>query len=355
MTSKERFWSAMKYKGYDRPPSRYYGITEITEMLLKRYGLKTELELREKLGCDFRLVDPPCTGGPQRRYFSPGQAQDGLWGEKYEMVSFGKGAYRESIYQPCLNMVSIEEMKGFPDPKPSADWYDYSTIEEQCETFRDYVVWTGGTSVPDFINGISRVRGVEQVLMDIATEDPILIRLLDLFEEFFYEKSRRTLEAGKGKIDVLCIGDDLGTQNDLLISPAVFDKIFAPRLKRFIDLGHEFGALVMMHSCGSVYKMIPKLIEIGLDILEVVQIDAVNMELEKLHAEFYGKICFCGSLSVQSTLPFGSKQNVIDEVEKRKKMFKDGGMVIAPTHQIQVGTPVENIEAMYRAIGCFKE
>jgi len=344
----------MKYKGYDRPPSRYYGIAEITGMLLERYGFKTELELREKLGCDFRFVDPPYIG-PPRRFFPAIGMQDGLWGEKYEMISFGKGAYRESVYQPCLKMESIEEMEGFPDPKPSADWYDYSTIGKQCEMFKDYVTWAGGTLVPDFFNGISRVRGVEQTLMDIATEDPIFIRLLDLLEEFFYNKSRRTLEAGKGKIDVLCIGDDLGTQNDLLISQASFDKLFAPRLKRFIDLGHEFGALVMMHCCGSVYKLIPRLIELGLDILEVVQIDATNMGIDKLHAEFYGKICFCGSISVQSTLPFGTPQDVIDEVEKRKRLFKDGGMIIAPTHQIQVGTPAENIEAMYRAIGCFKE
>ena len=354
MTSKERFLSAMKYQGCDRLPARYYGIAEITDVLLEHYGLKTEIELRKKLGCDFYFLDPPYIG-PPRRCFPSGKIQDGLWGERYEMVSFGQGAYRESVYQPCLNMVSIEEMAGYPDPMPSADWYDYSTVEEQCESFSDRVVCAGAASVPDFINNAGRVRGVEQTLMDIATEDPILIRLLDLFEEFNYNKTRRTLEAGRGKIDVLCLGEDFGTQNDLSISPNSFDKLFAPRLKKFIDLGHEFGALVMMHSCGSVYKLIPRFIEMGLDILDVVQVDAANMDIDKLHAEFYGKICFCGSMSVQSTLPFGSKQDVIDEVEKRKKLFKDGGLIIAPTHQIQVGTPVENIEAMYRAIGCFKE
>ena len=344
----------MKYSGCDRPPARYYGITEITNMLLERYGLKTELSLREKLGCDFRLVDPPYIG-PPRGFFPSGGMKDGLWGEKYDLISFGNGVYRESVYQPCLNMVSVDEMKGYPDPKPTAGWYDYSTIEEQCKHFKDFVVWTGGTSVPDFINGISRVRGIEQTLIDIATEDPVFIRLLDLFEEFYYNKSRRTLEAGRGKIDVLCMGDDLGAQNDLLVSTTTFDKLFAPRLKRFIDLAHEFGALAMMHSCGSVYKLIPRLIELGLDILEVVQVDAANMNLDKLHAEFYGKICFCGSMSVQTTLPFGSVEDIINEVEKRKKLFKNGGMVIAPTHQIQVGTPPENIEAMYRAIGCFRD
>jgi len=356
MTSKERFRSAMEYEGYDRPPARYYACPEITDALLKRYNLPDELALREKLGCDFRQVDPAYIG-PPRRFFDYGGLQDGLWGEKYEMLSFGDGdgEYRESVYQPYRDMVSVDEMEGLPKPQPTTGWYDYSDIEEQCDRFKDYVVWAGGTSVPDFINGICRVRGVEQTLVDIATEDPILIRLLDMFAEFFYEKTRSTLEAGNGKIDVLCIGDDLGTQNGLLISPHSFDRLFAPRLERFIDLAHAYGAYAMMHSCGSVYKLIPRLISIKLDILEVVQIDAVGMEIEKLHSEFYRKIGFCGSMSVQSTLPFGSVGDVIKEVEIRKELFKDGGMVIAPTHQIQVGTPLENIEAMYRAIGGFRD
>lgn len=353
MTAKQRFLSAMRYEGYDRPPARYYATPEVSAMMLARYGLTDELSLREKLGCDFRLIDPPYIGPPRR--FFPSGLQDGLWGEKYEMISFGHGENREAVYLPCKDMVDLSDMEGYPDPAPSADWYDYSTIAAQCEKFKDYVCWTGGTTVPDFINGISRVRGVEQTLMDIATEDPVLIRLMDLFEEFFYAKTRRTLDAAKGKIDALCIGDDLGTQKGLLISPASFDKLIAPRLKRFIDLGHEYGALVMMHCCGSVYRLIPRLIELGLDILEVVQVDAADMAIEKLHGEFYKKICFCGSISVQATLPFGSAADVRMEVEKRKSLFKDGGMVIAPTHQIQVGTPPENIEELYRAIGSFRE
>ena len=354
MTSKERFISAMEYKGYDRPPTRYYICPEITEALLLRYGLKDETALREKLGCDFRLVEPAYIG-PERKFLKTGALADGLWSEKYELLPFGdgEGEYRESVFQPYKTMTTVEEMKQYPLPSPS--WYDYSDIEEQCEVYKDYVVWIGGTSVPDFINGISRVRGVEQVLLDIATEDPVFIRLLDMFEEFFYEKTKRTLEAANGKVDVLCIGDDLGTQNGLLISPRSFEKLFAPRLKRFIDLAHEYGIYAMMHSCGSVYKLIPNLIDIGLDILEVVQIDAKDMEIEKLHKEFYKKIAFCGSMSVQSTLPFGTVDDVIKEVEIRKELFPVGGMIIAPTHQIQVGTPLENIEAMYRAIGGFKE
>jgi len=353
MTSKQRFLSAMRYNGYDRPPARYYATPEVTAAMLKRYGLADELSLREKLGCDFRLIDPPYIGPPRR--FFPAGMRDGLWGEKYEMISFGHGENREAVFLPFKDMVDVSEMEGLPDPAPTADWYDYSTIAAQCGRFKDYVCWTGGTTTPDFINGISRVRGMEQTLLDIATEDPILIRLLDMFEAFYYEKTRRVLEAAKGGIDVICVGDDLGTQKGLLISPAAFDKLFAPRLKRFFDLGHEYGALVMMHCCGSIYRLIPRLIEMGLDILEVVQVDAADMAIEKLHNEFYKKISFCGSISVQATLPFGSAADVRAEVEKRKLLFKDGGMVIAPTHQIQVGTPLENIEELYRAIGSFKD
>jgi uroporphyrinogen decarboxylase len=114
---------------------------------------------------------------------------------------------------------------------------------------------------------------------------------------------------------------------------------------------HKHDALAMMHSCGSVRDLIPRFVELGLDILEVVQVDAAKMDIRELHEDFYGKLAFCGSISVQTTLPFGTREDVVREVELRKELFKDGGMTIAPTHAIQVGTPLENILAMYETIG----
>ena len=347
MKSIERFQSAMNYRGYDRPPTTHYGTPEIDKLLMDHFGVDATLALLEKLGDDFRGVDARYVG-PQLRTFEDG-TWEGLWGERYTNYQFGEGTYPEAVYLPFKDVTDAARLKDFRFP--SADWYDYSNLREDAEKYGDYVVCIGGAGTPDFMNGIARCRGVEQVLYDVALEDPVYLALVEQRMEFFYEKLERSLKAAEGLVDVVCFGEDLGNQNGIMISPQKFDRLFAPHMKRLFDLAHRHGSLAMMHSCGSVRDLIPRLIELGLDILEVVQVDAAKMDIRELHRDYYGKIAFCGSISVQSTLPFGTREDVIREVELRKELFKDGGMVIAPTHAIQVGTPLENILAMYEAIG----
>ena len=351
MNSKERFYNTLQYRGYDRPPTKHYATPEINKALYDYFGISTYEELQIRLGDDFRYVGPKYIG-PKLKTFEDG-SWEGLWGERYINYSFGNGTYPEAIYLPFKDVTDVRELKNFCFPSP--DWYDYSNIKEDCIKHKDYAIWTGGAGIPDFMNGIARCRGVEQVLYDIALEDPVYLALMDQRYEFFYEMCRRILKAGEGAIDVLCFGEDYGNQNGLMISPAVFEKLFAPKMKAFFDLAHEYGAKTMMHCCGSCRDLIQRFIELGLDILEVVQVDAAKMDIEELHREFYGRIAFCGSISVQNTLPFGTVEDVVREVELRKKLFKDGGMIIAATHDIQVGTPIENIIAMYSAIGSLKE
>lgn len=351
MTSKERFYSTMEYKGVDRPCTRFYGTPEITQQIEEHYGFKNYEELSIKLGDDFRMVGPSYIG-PELKKFEDG-SWEGIWGERYANYNFGNGTYPETVFLPFKDVEDVEQLNDYRFP--SADWFDYSTIKEQCERFKDFVIVIGDPGTPDYLNGIARCRGVEQVLFDVALEDPVFIELIRKRHEFYYEYLRRILEVAEGAIDVVWFGEDLGTQNALVISPLSYNKLFAPSMKEFFSLAHKYGARTMMHSCGSCYKLIPRLIELGLDILDVVQVDAADMNIEKLHNEFYGKITFCGSISVQNTLPFGTEEDIRKEVRIRKELFKDGGIIIGPTHEIQVGTPIKNIISMYDEIGSLKK
>jgi len=351
MTSKARFLSAMAYRGYDRPPTRYYGTAEVTQMMQDHFGLADEEALLAKLGDDFRTVSPVYIG-PELRTFDDGSWEE-IWGEHRKKVQFQGGVHAEAIYLPFKDVNDVKELEKHRFPSP--DWYDYSNIKADSQRYKDYVVCAGGSHYPDFLNGIGRSRGVEQTFLDVALEHPVFLALVEKRFEFYYEVCRRTLEAADGAIDVYCFGEDLGSQNGPIISPQSYDKLFAPYMKRLFDLAHQHGARTMMHSCGSCRKFIPRLIELGLDILEVVQVDTAQMAIESLHRDFYKKIAFCGSISVQHTLPFGTVEDVYREVELRKQLFKEGGMIIAPTHNIQAGTPVENISALYRAVGSLAE
>jgi len=205
------------------------------------------------------------------------------------------------------------------------------------------------------MNGIARCRGVEQVLFDVATEDPVYQRLVAERFRYFYETAERALQAADGEIDLLHCGEDLGTQRGPIISVRAFDRLFAPYYCQYFELAHRYGARVLMHSCGSVRAFLPTLIDLGLDVLDVVQVAAEGMELDGLKRDFGSSLGFSGTMCVQTILPFGTVAEVIDETKRRIELFAEGGLILGPTHAIQPLTPLENVLAMYRMAGSLAE
>jgi uroporphyrinogen decarboxylase len=347
MNHKERVLNALDHRGYDRIPVKHEATPEINQSLMEHLGVTDSEGLLERLGDDFRNV-APVWSGPELRTWPDG-SWEGWWGERYKNISFGAGVYPEAVYLPFADVADAAELQRYRFPR--ADWFDYDSIKDQCDQNADYAIVFGSAGQPDFINGIARCRGVEKVLFDIAMEDPVFLALMEQRYEFFYEMTERALRAAKGLIDIVHFGEDLGTQNGLLVSPQTFERLFAAKYKALFALVHDYGARTMMHSCGSVRQLIPRLVEIGLDILDVIQVSAVGMGIVELHEAFGDRLCFCGSVCVQTTLPFGTAEEVCQEVKLRQQLFHDGGLILGPTHQIQVGTPLDNILAMYRCAG----
>jgi len=348
MSSRERVIGALERRGYDRIPVFYQGTPEITQILCTHLGVADLDALRDALGQDLRYIAPSYVG-PQLRTFPDG-SREGLWGERYADMPYGDGlgTYPEAVHLPFAEVEDPAELDAFRFP--SADWYDYQGIREACQRARDHAVVYGGPGHLDLINGIARCRGVEQVLIDVATEDPVYLRLVEERYRFFYEVTERVLQAAGGLVDIVHCGEDLGTQRGPLISLQSFDRTFARYYGAYFDLAHRYGARVMMHSCGSVRAFLPRLIDLGLDILDVVQVAAEGMALDALAADF-PTLSFSGTMCVQTVLPHGTVEDVEREVERRLELFPDGGLILGPTHAVQVLTPVENILAMYRAAG----
>lgn len=351
MNSRERVLSALAYEGYDRIPIKHEGTPEVDRMLIDYLGLKNQEQLRRVVGEDFRYVDPIYIG-PELRKFPDGSIE-GLWGERYNYLVFGEGKYLESVYQPFKGIHDLEALDR--SHFPTADWYDYSTIKAQCEAMDDYCIVAGTPGDMDFINSISRARGMEEVLTDLLTDDPVYLEILEARFQFYYQMHERILQAAEGRIDIMHSGEDLGNQCGPMISMDIFDRHFAPRFAKYFAMVHGYGARTMMHQCGAVESFIPRMIELGLDILDVVQPTIPEMDIAYLHKKYYGKIAFCGSMCVQTVLPWGKPADVEREVRRRLELFPKGGLILGPTHAIQVGTPVENILALYRTAGSLME
>lgn len=343
MTPKERFGACVAHQQPDRPPIQYYSTPEFEARLRERFPGRSIIEVLE---VDFRGV------GPRRvrpvRQPEPGSRVTAYdeFGTGYAMVQYDGGTYPEAYELPFAAMDTMDQVEAHP--WPSADDYDYSGVQDACRAHGDYVVCTGGAGTPDIINGVSRARGMERVLCDIATEDPVGVAIIDRRVDYYYEVMRRTLQAGGGLIDVLCTGEDLGNQMGPMVSPRTFDRFFRPRLQRFYDLAHEYGARVMMHSCGSTRALQPRFVEMGLDILDAMQPEPVGMDAEAIKRETGDRLTYCGLISTQHTLPFGTVEQCRAEAEHRIRVVgRGGGYIFAPAHCIQPDTPVENALAAY--------
>lgn len=352
MTSRERVLSSMARKGYDRIPIKHEGTPEINQMLMNHFELSNFEQLLRVVGDDFRYVEGVYCG-PELHTFPDG-SMEGFWGERYKYAQYPGGRYLEAVHLPFAGIESLERLDRSHFPR--ADWFDYSTIKRQCLALHnEYAVCFGTPGDLDFINGISRCRGMEQVLLDLALGNPVYLEIMNARFQFYYDQHERALQAGEGLIDITHTGEDLGNQKNQTISMKTFEKYFAPKYEKYFAMVHKYGAKAMHHMCGCVEAFLPRLIELGLDILDVVQPTTPEMDIAFLKKKYGDKLDFTGTMCVQTTLAFGAVHDVISETKRRLELFPRGGLNLGPTHAIQVGTPLENILAMYRTAGSLIE
>ncbi|MCL5745053.1 MAG: methyltransferase [Acidobacteria bacterium] len=194
--------------------------------------------------------------------------------------------------------------------------------------------------------------GMEQAYLFMAGEKRRFARFLDSLTEMHLDFLDRVLPAVRGYVQILVFGDDLGTQRGPQISRAMYRELFFPRHRKLYDCARRLsGAHIFLHSCGGIFELIPDLIDAGVEILNPVQTSARNMDPVRLKKEFGKDVTFWGGgCDTQKTLPYGTPQDVKDDVRRRLDIFMaGGGYVWNQIHNIMADVPPGNIEAMLEA------
>lgn len=347
ITSKERVMAFFSGEIPDRVPIDYSANAGIDARLKAHFGLKSNdaMALRNALNVDFSGVSAVYRGKKLHEDIPDRGVKVDNWGIHRKWIEHESGGYWDFCDFP-LEHATEEDIARWPLPNP--DDFDYSRIRRDCEEFSQFAL-NGSAGYGDIINGNGMLRGMEQTLIDLVTDDPAGLLLADRRMEIQIEITRRILEAGKGKIDFVWLGEDLGTQNSQMISMETFRKHIRPRYKKYIDVAKAYGVKVMMHTCGSSSWAYEEFIEMGINAVDTLQPEAKNMSPEYLKKTFGGRLAFHGCISTAGPVAYGT----VEDTEKYCRRTLDimmpcGGYCFSPTHCLQDNTPVENVVAMYQ-------
>jgi len=360
MNARERVDIALRHKTPDRIPIDYQAKKLIDAKLKSYYGVNTEKELLDILGCDFYYLSA--------RDISQNETSFPIYkGPKLEMTEdervcpFGirfkrdvrddKFGADETIKGPLESATTSADILNYKWPDPND--FDFDLLIEESEEYRDRVIiggfWSG------ILGDSYRMFGFENFLINLAINPEIIKTLVNKMTDFYLELNDRFFQAMKGKMDIFFFGNDFGSQNGLLFSKEQWDDIFLENYKKLVDLAKSYNYKVMAHSCGSIVSLLDRFIEVGIDILDPVQTTAAGMDPKILKERFGDNIVFHGAIDTQKILPFGTPDEVKKHVEDTINVLgKDGGYIMVSCNSIQDDTPVENIDAMYKTAREFK-
>ncbi len=354
MKPRQRVEMALNHEEPDRCPMQVSFTPEFADRLREDmeiqgktvhnpHGGGNTYELERSLGEDMLLTSV----GWANSYYLDDKPYTDEWGigwdvQEYE-TPFGVGHYTEIISHPLADDTAIE---GYQSPDPlRQELYDASA--QMIRDFKDDY-WIVGVTVTTIFETGWALRGLEQMLMDMSMNPDLANRILDIPYHYHLTAAKKLVEMG---VDMIWTGDDVGAQDSMLISPKMWREFFKGRMANYIA---ELKAInpnvkVAYHSDGNIMPIIPELIEIGIDVLNPIQ--PASMDPAEIKQQFGDKLCFWGSIDEQHTLPFGSASDVRDEVlERLKTIGHSGGLILAPTHHVQLDTPLENFWAMVDTI-----
>lgn len=347
LTPRERVRRAVQRESTDRIPIDFRAVGDVYAALRNHIGCSSDEEVCQRLHSDIRgLYKSYGTyHGPVEQHRPDGTFVD-FWGIPYakSVNAFSQTCWN-SIAPPLGNMNNTDVVQNYPWPDP--DWWDYD-ITDQLRLYTSPVPYWIGIFGSSILGRACQLRGMEQTFIDMMEENEIIEVVFDKVTEFFIATATRALKAAEGRIDMVESMDDYGSQNGLLMSPELWRRYIKPRLKAFNDTVKHLGAVVYHHSCGSITPLIEDLIEIGVEILDPLQVSAHDMAPATLMSRFGTRLTFHGGMDIQQVVPRLPLQELLVEANKIiEVMAARHGYIFAGTHYFQVDTTPEKIVALF--------
>jgi uroporphyrinogen decarboxylase len=339
MTSYQRVALSIAHKKPDRTPIFNSFVPVLRDKLRKHLNVPADKDLGLFLGNDIVVAG---AGIEKSLFFSDQETYTCPWNITWRNVANPTGHHSEIIVHP-LSMDEALADWSIPDP---TDPGNYVEIQRLLDDYKGEY-WIAGSCRCTLFETVWYLRGLERLLLDMFDHPEYVDALFD--KVLPYPRHVLTEFARRG-VDMVWLGDDVGSQRGMLISPAMWRRFIKPRYKSLIQdiRAVRSDIVVAYHSCGNCKAIIPELVEIGVDVLHPIQPKA--MDPLDIKAEFGDRIVLFGALDLQELMPYGRAEDVRREVGRLiQGCGKGGGFILAGAHHLQGDTPVENVLAFYDA------
>ncbi|WMJ22814.1 uroporphyrinogen decarboxylase family protein [Paludicola sp. MB14-C6] len=353
MNKRDNLLSLVKRQGYQKVPVEF-SMCPSLEKAFNQYMQEHDMDI--DFTSPWNYVDGIAPKPVDRSVFNPyytfplkeGTAIDeyGVGHEPGSAAAF----HMTKMLHPMANFDSVEQILAYP-------FLDYSqaTLDLQYEQVKkahaNGICAMGGMQCTIWETAWY-MRGMENLMMDMMSDDEMATVLLDKVTDNAILRAEGYAKAGA---DIIFLGDDIGMQHSILMSKTLYSDWLKPRLKKVIDSAKAINndIIFFYHSCGYVEPFIPDLIDVGIDVLNPVQPEC--MDFAKIHAIYGNAISFHGTIGTQTTMPFGTPDEVRREVFKNLDIAGEkGGLMVAPTHLLEPEVPVENLVAYIKACNDYK-
>ncbi len=351
MNSRERVHAALSRQVPDRVPvDLSWGFTPPFYEKFRRITGETDYE--KYFGIDTRLVlfDETRNKTDYSSYFDDREVDGELTFNEWGIGSVRgqvKSLHFERIVSPLKFADSVNDIADYPLPD-YMEKYRWENLKSRVESIQQEGIAASGLMATTLFETAWQIRGFEEFIMDMAAESDMAECILDRLMDMRISMAEKFALSG---VDVLMLGDDVAMQTGMMINPDLWRKWFKPRMHKIISAAKYIkpDIHVFYHSDGNPGEIIDELIEIGINVLNPVQPECIDPAVVK---EKYGdRLAFWGTMGVQSTLPFGTPDDVRREVKLRMETIgRNGGLLLGPAHMIEPEVPWENLVAFFDAV-----
>ncbi len=352
MTPKERILAVLGRKPVDRLPVDLWHTPEIGAALRQHFGVADDLAVYRALGLDkivWVFMDYNSGSGERAGAQSGAGAESGgsrtMWGVPLEDVQAGAASYAEFASAPLAGYDTPKSLDDYPW-WPQVERFDYDGAEKAARlAAREFAVIGPWVS---FFEIYCQMRGLEQSMIDLIENEDVVEATLDRIEAIQTEMMKRFFIRTGKSVDLVFISDDIAGQQSLLMAPDMWARHLQPRLKRWCDLIHDHGLKVFYHTDGAARPLLRPILDCGVDVLNPIQHACRGMDMAELKKEFGHRVIFHGGVDNQTVLPRGTPDQVRAEVRTCRHTLGAGreGYICCSCHNVQAGTPLENIFAM---------